>query len=249
MYHNRVALTFTTTDVVTGVNGSLQVKNLMATIQKPKLFFQFHSCHWHGCIKCFPNPEQRTEVISIDKKGNEITRDDAYQRTLKHSALIRTMNSRRMPLRDRRCGFTSRFKSASVPLFQHDLVVCIYLSTRLGSSCLISELLASNSFVLKLDVFQLTDKLARIRTPYNLSCRGECQFEGEILVKRLWVEDTAACQNLVVKVDFVFLFVDRFQLVFCIHPRGRLVARIGTNLAQLRTMDSLHKHFVTLVNG
>ena len=43
-----------------------------------KTVFQFHGCHWHGCIKCFPNPEQRTKVICIDKKGNKITRDDAY---------------------------------------------------------------------------------------------------------------------------------------------------------------------------
>ena len=59
-----------------------------------KTVFQFHGCHWHGCIKCFPNPEQRTEVINVDKKGNEITRDDAYQRTLKHSELIRGLGYR-----------------------------------------------------------------------------------------------------------------------------------------------------------
>ena len=28
-----------------------------------KTVFQFHGCHWHGCIQCFSNPEQRTEVI------------------------------------------------------------------------------------------------------------------------------------------------------------------------------------------
>ena len=54
-----------------------------------KTVFQFHGCHWHGCIKCFPHPEQRTEVIHVDKKGNKITRDDAYQRTLKRSQVIR----------------------------------------------------------------------------------------------------------------------------------------------------------------
>ena len=32
-----------------------------------KTVFQFHGCHWHGCIKCFPNPEQRTEVIHVVK--------------------------------------------------------------------------------------------------------------------------------------------------------------------------------------
>ena len=54
-----------------------------------KTVFQFHGCHWHGCIKCFPNPEQRTEVIHVDKNNNEITREDAYQRTLKRSEVIR----------------------------------------------------------------------------------------------------------------------------------------------------------------
>ena len=33
-------------------------------------------------------------MISIDKKGNELTRDDAYQRTLKHSKLIRLLGYR-----------------------------------------------------------------------------------------------------------------------------------------------------------
>ena len=43
-----------------------------------KTVFQYRGCFWHGCIKCFPKREQRTEVIYIDRKGNEITRDDAY---------------------------------------------------------------------------------------------------------------------------------------------------------------------------
>ena len=59
-----------------------------------KTVFQFHGCHWHDCIHCFPNPEQKTEVIGIDKKGNEITREYAYQRTLKRSELIRSSGYR-----------------------------------------------------------------------------------------------------------------------------------------------------------
>ena len=55
--------------------------------------------------------------------------------------------------------------------FQHDLVVCEPLAMRVGSSCLISELLASDSFVLKLNVFQLVHKLACIRTPLQLEMR------------------------------------------------------------------------------
>ena len=59
-----------------------------------KTVFQFHGCFWHGCIKCFPKPEQKTEVICIDRKGNEITREDAYQKTLKCSEVIRFLGYR-----------------------------------------------------------------------------------------------------------------------------------------------------------
>ena len=54
-----------------------------------KTVFQFHGCHWHGCIQCFPNPEQRTEVIRIDKNGNETTRELAHIKTLARSEEIR----------------------------------------------------------------------------------------------------------------------------------------------------------------
>ena len=54
-----------------------------------KTVFQCHGCFWHGCIECFPRPEQRNEVISTDYKGNEITREAGYQRTLKRSEVIR----------------------------------------------------------------------------------------------------------------------------------------------------------------
>ena len=53
-----------------------------------KTVFQYHGCFWHGCRECFPRPEQRTEVISLDRKGNEITMEAAYQRTLRRSAVI-----------------------------------------------------------------------------------------------------------------------------------------------------------------
>ena len=54
-----------------------------------KTVFQFHCCHWHGCIHCFPNPEQRTEVIRTDKNGNQTTRELAYIQTLVRSEQIR----------------------------------------------------------------------------------------------------------------------------------------------------------------
>ena len=54
-----------------------------------KTVFQYHGCFWHGCRECFPKPEQRNEAIRIDRKGNEITREAAYQRTLRRSEVIR----------------------------------------------------------------------------------------------------------------------------------------------------------------
>ena len=54
-----------------------------------KTVFQFHGCHWHGCIKCFPNPEQRTEVIRVGKNGKQTTRELAYIKTLARSEQIR----------------------------------------------------------------------------------------------------------------------------------------------------------------
>ena len=54
-----------------------------------KTVFQYHGCSWHGCCECFPRPEQRNEVICIDRKGNEITREVAFQTTLQRSQLVR----------------------------------------------------------------------------------------------------------------------------------------------------------------
>ena len=56
-----------------------------------KTVFQFHGCHWHGCIQCFPNREQRNEVIRIDKNGIETTRKIAYIKTLARSEEIRNL--------------------------------------------------------------------------------------------------------------------------------------------------------------
>ena len=54
-----------------------------------KTVFQFHGCHWHGCKKCFFNPEQRTEVIRTDKNDKETTREIAYIKTLARSEELR----------------------------------------------------------------------------------------------------------------------------------------------------------------
>ena len=54
-----------------------------------KTVFQYHGCFWHGYRECYPRPEQRNEVIWTDRKGSEITREAAFQRTLKRSEVIR----------------------------------------------------------------------------------------------------------------------------------------------------------------
>ena len=54
-----------------------------------KTVFQYHGCFWHGCLECYPRPKQRNEVICTDHQGNEITREAAYQGTLKRSEVIR----------------------------------------------------------------------------------------------------------------------------------------------------------------
>ena len=51
--------------------------------------FQYHGCHWHGCPDCFPEDEERDHVISKPRNGREITREDAYQATLRKTDFLR----------------------------------------------------------------------------------------------------------------------------------------------------------------
>ena len=69
-------------------------KRLAGYHPETKTVFQFHGFFWHGCIKCFPKPEQRTEVICIDCKGNEIIREAAYRKTVKRSEVLRSLGYR-----------------------------------------------------------------------------------------------------------------------------------------------------------
>jgi len=48
-----------------------------------KAVFQYHSCHWHGCRKCFPH--NRDKVID----RNNQTREDRFKATMKRTALLR----------------------------------------------------------------------------------------------------------------------------------------------------------------
>ena len=47
--------------------------------------FQHHGCHWHGCAQCYQKPAERQEVVRRDKQGRIITRQEAYEDTLKRT--------------------------------------------------------------------------------------------------------------------------------------------------------------------
>ena len=52
--------------------------------------FQYHGCHWHGCPECYSGAEDRAHVLSKPRNGREITREAAYQNTLRITDLFRS---------------------------------------------------------------------------------------------------------------------------------------------------------------
>ena len=50
--------------------------------------FQYHGCLWHGCKQCYPTPNERKEVIRVDR-GKGITRKVAYELTLQRTQHLR----------------------------------------------------------------------------------------------------------------------------------------------------------------
>ena len=57
-----------------------------------KTVFQYHSCHFHGCSTCYPSPKEREVVICEQKEKGlmvKITREKAYQRTLRRNEEIK----------------------------------------------------------------------------------------------------------------------------------------------------------------
>ena len=50
--------------------------------------FQYHGCLWHGCRQCYPTPDERNEVIRMDR-GKAITRKVAYGLTLQRAKHLR----------------------------------------------------------------------------------------------------------------------------------------------------------------
>ena len=51
--------------------------------------FQYHGCHWHGCAQCYQKPPERQAVVRQDKHGRVITRQEAYDDTLKRAQDLR----------------------------------------------------------------------------------------------------------------------------------------------------------------
>ena len=129
----------------------------------------------------------------------------------------------------------------------HDKVVGELLAAGVRAGGLVGQSLAPYYLVLQLDVFQLVHELAGIRASDHLVCGSEGEFEDQVVVEGLRVEDSVVGQNRVVQVDAVLVVVDALQLVFLIHAGGLLVARARANLAQIHTLDALAKHVVSLV--
>ena len=54
-----------------------------------KTVFQYHGCHFHGCLQCFPSKKEREHVICRQKKQNVlVTREKAYETTLRRNEAI-----------------------------------------------------------------------------------------------------------------------------------------------------------------
>ena len=129
----------------------------------------------------------------------------------------------------------------------HDEVVGELLAAGVNAGGLVGQTLAPDSLVLQLDVFQLVHELACVRASHHLGSGSEGEFEDQIVVEGLRVENSVVGQNRVVQVDAVLVAVDALQLVFLIHTGGLLVASARANLAQIHTLDALRKHVGPLV--
>ena len=113
--------------------------------------------------------------------------------------------------------------------FTHDEVVRELLATVVRAERLVSQSLASNDLVFKLDVFQLVHELGGVRAFHHLACWGQGQFEDQVVVKGLRVKDSVVGKDGVVQVDAVLSSIYCIQRVFFIHTAGLLVARTRAN--------------------
>ena len=82
------AYTSITPGAVMGVSDTSSTFPL--TVITPRLTtFQYHGCHWHGCNQCYQKPAEHQEVVRWDKQGRIITRQNAYDDTLKRTQHLR----------------------------------------------------------------------------------------------------------------------------------------------------------------
>ena len=107
--------------------------------------------------------------------------------------------------------------------------------------------LASDHFVLELDVFQFVDQLRRVRASDHMPRLGQGQIERQVVVQGLRVENAVIGKDLAVQPDLLLFLVHCIQLVFRVHPRGRLVPGAGADLGEIHALDALKQHVVPLL--
>ena len=129
----------------------------------------------------------------------------------------------------------------------HDEVVRELLAAVVRAQGLVGQGLASNHFVLQLDILELVSELAAIGPSHDLVRGGEGQLEHQVIKQRLRVEDAVVRQNGVCQVDAVLGAVDTIQLVFLVHPACLLVARVRADLVQIIALDALAQHVFPLI--
>ena len=74
----------------------------------------------------------------------------------------------------------------------------------INKKCVVGQSLASNDLILHLDVLQLVPKLASIWPLHDFVRGGEGQFEDQVVVERLWVEDSVVGEDGVAREDIYF---------------------------------------------
>ena len=90
----------------------------------------------------------------------------------------------------------------------HDEVVRELLATGVCAHFLVDQSLAPYYLIFQLEVFQLVPELAAIRASHHFVCRGKGEFEDQVVVEGLRVEDSVVGQNRVVQVNAVLVAVD-----------------------------------------
>ena len=98
--------------------------------------------------------------------------------------------------------------------FSMDMVVQELLAGGIRARRLVCQSLASDHFLLELDLFQLVVELGCVRAFNRLVGRGQGQLEREVVLKGLRVGSPVVGQDLVVQADPILFAVSRPQLGF-----------------------------------